>query len=317
MSISLQQGFIASLNVINFSMKRKIALIGPSTLMVSLPSKWAKKFNLKKGDEIEVTESDKSLVISTENDFSKKELEINVSSLDTMLYRLVGAVYKSGYEQVKIVFNTPNQLETIYDVLRKTCIGFEIIEQSKSYLIIKEISKPEHHEFENVLRRNFLFLLSVAKDSLESAKKQEFQELKNITLRDHNINKYSDFCRRILNKRNVYEFSKNAPLYCVIEQLEKIGDIYRDLCLHIFENEIKLDKSTLEIFEKVNGFLSDFYDLFYKFSFENLETFGTKRKDIKLLLDKRIEKDHHIRYLLNNIFSTTFDLNGALITYKL
>ena len=149
-------------------MKRKVARIGPSTLMISLPSKWAKKYGLKKGDELDILENNEKLIVSTQDEISKKELEINVSSLDLMLYRLIGAVYKSGYEQVKIVFNTPKQLETIYDVLRKTCIGFEIIEQSKNFIVIKEISKPEQQEFENVLRRNFLFLLSVANDSLDS-----------------------------------------------------------------------------------------------------------------------------------------------------
>ena len=296
-------------------MKRKIALIGPSTLMVSLPSKWAKKFNLKKGDEIEISENNEKLIISTENDLSSKQIEINVSSLDKMLYRLIGAIYKSGYEEVKIIFKDSKQLETIYDVLRKTCIGFEIIEQSKNSILIKEISKPEIHEFENVLRRNFLFLLSVAKDSLEASKKQDYPELKNIILRDHNINKYSDFCRRILNKRNISE-NKNAPLYCIVEQLEKIGDIYRDLCDYVSENKLKLEKSSLEICEKINELLLEFYELFYKFDFERLEQFGNKKEEIKILFNKSRTNDQ-INFLLNNILLTTADLNGALMTYKI
>ena len=298
-------------------MKRKIALIGPSTLMVSLPSKWAKKYNLKKGDEIDILENENNIIVSTQKEISQKEIEINVSSLDLMLHRFIGAIYKSGYEQVKLIFQDPKQLETIYDVLRKTCIGFEIIEQSKNFVIIKEISKPEHHEFENVLRRNFLFLLSVAKDSLEAIKKQDYQELKNITLRDHNINKYSDFCRRILNKRSVSEFSKNAPLYCIIEQMEKIGDLYRDICETTYENKLNLDKNTLELYERVNDFISNFYELFYKFNFENIEAFGKKRNEILRLLNNSKSENKHIQFLLNNIFKTTFDLNGVLMTYKL
>src|SRR3989344_2218139 len=298
-------------------MKRKIALIGPSTLMVSLPSKWAKKYNLKKGDEIDILENENNIIVSTQKDISQKEIEINVSSLDLMLHRFIGAIYKSGYEQVKLIFQDPKQLETIYDVLRKTCIGFEIIEQSKNFVIIKEISKPEHHEFENVLRRNFLFLLSVAKDSLEAIKKQDYQELKNITLRDHNINKYSDFCRRILNKRSVSEFSKNAPLYCIIEQMEKIGDLYRDICETTYENKLNLDKNTLELYSKINEFIYNFYELFYKFNFENIEAFGKKRNEILRLLNNSKSQNKHIQFLLNNIFKTTFDLNGVLMTYKL
>ncbi|MEK6936591.1 MAG: AbrB/MazE/SpoVT family DNA-binding domain-containing protein [Nanoarchaeota archaeon] len=298
-------------------MKRKIAQIGPSTLMISLPSKWAKKFDLKKGHEIDILEHNEKLIVSTQNETFKKELEINVSSLDIMLYRLIGALYKSGYDQVKIIFNNPKQLETIYDVLRNTCLGFEIIEQSKNFIIIKEISKIEHSEFENVLRRNFLFLLSVSLDSFEAAKKQDYDELKNITLRDHNINKYSDFCRRILNKRSLSE--KTPPLYHIIEQVEKIGDMYRDLCTYIQENKLKLNNETLNIYEQINFFLNSFYEAFYKFNLPNIEEFGQKRNEIKKLIEESLnsKQDKHILFYLNNIFNTIFDLNGALMTYHI
>ena len=158
-------------------------------------------------------------------------------------------------------------------------------------------------------------MLSVAKDSLEASKKQDYPELKNIILRDHNINKYSDFCRRILNKRNISE-NKNAPLYCIVEQLEKIGDIYRDLCAYVSENKLKLEKSSLDIFEKINELLLEFYELFYKFDFERLEQFGNKKEEIKILFNKSRTNDQ-INFLLNNILLTTADLNGALMTYKI
>ena len=296
-------------------MRRKIALIGPSTLMVSLPSSWAKKYNLKKGNEIEIEENQSRLIISTDKETAKKEITIDVSSLDTMLYRFIGAVYKSGYEQVKIIFKNPKQLETIYEVLRNTCIGFETVEQSKNYIIIKEISKPEKNEFENILRRNFLFLLSVAKDSLEMIKSQNFEELKNVILKDLQINKYSDFCRRLLNKRALTE--NNSALYCIVEQLEKIADMYRELCRYVYENNIKVEKEILEIYESINNFLSDFYGVFYKFDLEKIEGFGSRRNNILDLIRNSKPKDKNVLFYLNNIFTMTYDLNGVLMTYKI
>src|SRR3989344_5447007 len=296
-------------------MRRKIALIGPSTLMVSLPSSWAKKYNLKKGNEIEIEENQSRLIISTDKETAKKEITIDVSSLDTMLYRFIGAVYKSGYEQVKIIFKNPKQLETIYEVLRNTCIGFETVEQSKNYIIIKEISKPEKNEFENILRRNFLFLLSVAKDSLEMIKSQNFEELKNVILKDLQINKYSDFCRRLLNKRALAE--NISALYPFIEQLEKIADMYRELCRYVYENNIKVEKEILEIYESINNFLSDFYGVFYKFDLEKIESFGSRRNNILDLIRNSKPKDKNVLFYLNNIFTMTYDLNGVLMTYKI
>ena len=43
-------------------MKRKINAVGTGTLTVSLPNKWAQKYNLKKGDELNVAEEGGSLV---------------------------------------------------------------------------------------------------------------------------------------------------------------------------------------------------------------------------------------------------------------
>jgi len=43
-------------------MKRKVSQIGPATLMVSLPSKWAKQFGVKKGSELEIEEKGNKLL---------------------------------------------------------------------------------------------------------------------------------------------------------------------------------------------------------------------------------------------------------------
>ena len=45
-------------------MKRKVIQIADSTQLISLPRKWAQKFNIKKGDELEVEEHDNKIVVS-------------------------------------------------------------------------------------------------------------------------------------------------------------------------------------------------------------------------------------------------------------
>jgi len=44
-------------------MKRKIIKLGTATLVVSLPSKWTKKFNLKSGNDLELEEANSNLII--------------------------------------------------------------------------------------------------------------------------------------------------------------------------------------------------------------------------------------------------------------
>jgi len=47
-------------------MRRKLVKQGAATMMVSLPSKWVKDQKLKKGDEVEVSEAEGRLQITTE-----------------------------------------------------------------------------------------------------------------------------------------------------------------------------------------------------------------------------------------------------------
>ena len=47
-----------------YNMKRKIVQHGQSTLTLSLPSKWVKKNNIKKGQLLDVNVSEKGLLIS-------------------------------------------------------------------------------------------------------------------------------------------------------------------------------------------------------------------------------------------------------------
>ena len=48
-------------------MKRKIVQHGSSSLTVSIPYKWIQKYNLNKGDEINIEENGNSLILSSDN----------------------------------------------------------------------------------------------------------------------------------------------------------------------------------------------------------------------------------------------------------
>ncbi len=67
-------------------MRRKIIKQGHNTLTITLPSKWAKNFNLKSGDEIEIIERDNGLFLSTEKkqESNKVQIDINDMGLPTI-----------------------------------------------------------------------------------------------------------------------------------------------------------------------------------------------------------------------------------------
>jgi len=300
-------------------MRRKVARIGACTLMVSLPSKWVKANHIQKGDELTIDEKGHKLIIGGRG--SKKEkISLNVKNIPNILYRVIGALYKAGYDEIELFYDTPTELSIIQQQLGRTCIGFELVEQTKNRVVIKTISKSEVDEFNVVLRRCFLSLIAMSENSLEAIKNKDKELLEKVILSDDSINRYSDFCRRIINKEHDVG-GRRAPIYFITEQLEKVGDMYRDLSKYMVKKPFKLNKSILEVYEEINCFVNDFYEIYYSFDLKRMDSFILKKKEIKVKLEKCFAKANNkeikVLFYLNNVFSTTFDMNGALLTAKI
>lgn len=300
-------------------MKRKVIQLAGKTLVVSLPNKWAKKYGVKKGDEMEVEEEERKIVIKTKGEGEKAIKVLDVKETDIMLNRVITALYKAGYDEIELTYESPEQYSVIRDVINKTCMGFEIIRHGQRTILVKSLSELQPQEFDNILRRYFLTLLSSADDSLEYIKQGNLEGMKEIELRDYQINKYSDLCRRILNVKGLDVTKKTTTYYYICEDLEKIGDGYRDLMRFMIKNKIKkIDDTTINILVGLNRLLRLFYDLFYDFSLPKIEEFGKLAEKLKKDFSSRLEtnsaKDLKLNYYFYRIFSTIFDMNGSLIT---
>jgi phosphate uptake regulator len=300
-------------------MKRKVIQLAGKTLVVSMPNKWVKKYGVKKGDDVEVEEGERKLVVKVGGEGEKVVKVLDAKDLNLMLKRVTGALYKAGYDEIEITYYTPEQYSIIRDVLNKMCMGFEIVKHGQRTIHIKMLSDLHSQEFENILRRLFLSLLSSADDSLEYIKQANLNGMEEIILRDSVINKYSDFCRRVLNIQGYGDARKTTTYYHICEELERIGDSYSDLMKFMLDNKIKkLDPSTLNLISEINKYLRLYYELFYDFSLKALEYFGEVSEKIKKELDKRFESTSPAAIKINHhiykMFYLIFNMNGALIT---
>jgi phosphate uptake regulator len=301
-------------------MKRKVIQLAGKTLVVSLPSKWAKKYGVKKGEEIEVEQQEGKLIIkaATRGEQSATKTLV-VKEVNVMLNRIISGLYKAGYEEIEITYESPEQYRIIRDALNKTCMGYEVIRHGQKTLQIKNLSELHLEEFDNILRRLFLTLLSSADDALEYIKQGNLNGMRDIELRDQMINKYSDLCRRILNIRGLDTTKKTTTYYYICEELEKIGDGYRDLMRFMIKDKItKVNKETIELIMEINRFLRMLYELFYSFDLNKLEAAGefTEKlnKEFSSCFEAKSVKDLKLNFYLYRIFSMLFDINGSIIT---
>src|SRR3989344_3919364 len=93
--------------------KRKVVLHGPSTLTISLPTKWIKKHGVKKGDELEVEEFDKILKVSTDREYSPvRSIKVDLNNLsEDAIKSILAVLHKSGYDEIEVDFKDANTLK--------------------------------------------------------------------------------------------------------------------------------------------------------------------------------------------------------------
>jgi phosphate uptake regulator len=283
---------------------------------VALPISWIKENNLKKGDEIEITQEKNNLVISAQKHPEHKKIEIDISNAKPMIRRIIGATFKTGYDEVNIKFSSYEELKAVQELIREQFMGFEIINQSRDEIKIKNISEENLEEFNNVLRRFFLVVNHMASETASAIGKDDFKWLKNNTLIKIESDKFADYCRRGINK-NLQTELRLPPLYTIIEQLEKVVDRYKELCQYISENKIKTNKEIKEITKEVSIFQESFYNLFYRFEIKRVVELGKEKEKLQEQIDqlslRTSKKEVKILMLLDRILNLTFDLNGPLM----
>ena len=264
-------------------MGRKVAQIGPSTLMVSLPSKWVKQQKIKKGDEITVTERGNALILQQETSSSPPEaVTINLANMNTTVaWYYLTAAYRSGVEEIHIETPSPiikdeknKETKDTFAFIKSVVnsfIGIEIMRHANNICTLKEISSIKEDELETMQRRIFFSLTNTFEDILAAFAKKDKKALEYIFLHaDTNINKFSDYCLRILAKTG----NKHPTTYTSIIQLEEIGDALKHIAYHIMQKEgtkeeLQLLKELKEIFALVEKFYyTNSGDIFVNFEKE-------------------------------------------------
>lgn len=293
-------------------MRRRVILLGGKTYVLSLPSQWVKKYRIQKGEELELEEKQNSILIKTSKHKVVKDLEIDFRSLDKMIGRAVGALYKAGYSKIKVFYNGKEQLQKIENTLHRTCVGFEITKEEEDYVVIENITEIKPEEFENSLKRLF-FSLETSGNDLVNAKSDN--DFKRIIEKDAQINRLADFCRRVINSGEVVFIEKPSVDYYLVEQLERIGDLYKKIADDCLNKKVLLSGEFRSSLVEINKLFISYRNLFYDFKIEDFETFGKSVNSLRSKLEN-YKKSCGVIYL-GYLLDTIFDMNGALITRSL
>jgi phosphate uptake regulator len=281
-------------------MKRKLVKQGGSALTVSLPAKWIKKYSLKAGDEVDVEEKEKEIIIATEKGLSEKSRAVaDVSNMEEYILKIfITVCHKKGIDEIELRYDSPEVLKTIRNRL-DTLLGYEVVEQGETHCIIKNVSGDMDTEFDSLLRRSFLVNKNMFENISRALEKNDFSEAESILELEKTNNKLTNYCERILVKK-FYKGINSFVTYVIVWNIESIADDLRDLVKDIVSRKKKhnFSKEFLHSFRKVEELFGHYYDLFYSFSIDKLNKLKAEVVKLKEELLGLSAKDPFYPYLI-------------------
>ena len=316
-------------------MRRKVIRQGHNTFTLTLPIKWAKNMNLQAGTELDVSEQGGNLIVSALAVAPESTTtEVDISGLpNPLLWRFVSAAYRAGYGTIKIDFggiesDKDRLKEFSYDIadwfyrgelpkgrvsrlsaieaiqaLINRFVGVEITDQRQDYVIVSQLGEISYKEFDNALKRIFMVIISMGKDILKAIREDDLSVLKAIHMIDSNIDRFEDYCLRVLNLKGYEDYKKTSTIYATIFTLELVGDEYKRIAKHVIADKPKYGSGCLKFFNEINEQFESYFDLFYHFDRQKaIKVFETEDQltasVIKLLKnasDGENELLHHLK----------------------
>ncbi len=264
-------------------MKRKVIQLAGKTMVVSLPSKWVKSHNVKKGEEIDIEERGRELLLKTGAEPEVKRAEFDTRGQNERVIAWTSsALYKLGYDEIEFIYDDKRVINQLQQALKDFFVGFVVINQTKSRCTVKNISRESEEEFESTLRRAFLVTITMGENLSDAIKKKDDESVKSLLSLEKTNNQLTAFCERVLKKVGHSMPDKTIFYYVVAWNLEKVCDDYKYICQTLAEGggTASVNKDVAGFLDDVNGFLGGFYELFYRYDAERLLKFSGISKEL-------------------------------------
>lgn len=144
--------------------RRKVQLVGGTTLSISLPKTWATSAGVRSGDELEIeSEPDGTLTLRPHRaeTASVQRHRLDVRNLDArQVERRVLAIYLNGIDHLEIVAEgglPPPTVAALEQLVRRTN-GLEIVEQAPGRMVLQDMLDPQDID----IPRAFLRIYGIA-----------------------------------------------------------------------------------------------------------------------------------------------------------
>lgn len=181
---------------------RKVQKTGKSTLIVSLPKKWANENAIMGGSLLFISQSQNGdLILSSDKSEQDQIVKLDIGSkCGAPLIRDVIACYIAGYKAVEISSDqlTAMQKRDLHTVVNKL-IGPEILEETINKVVIHDLLSEEELPADRALKRMKNVVRSMIHDALSSLIKRNKELAMDVIQRDDDVDRLNLLIARQFN----------------------------------------------------------------------------------------------------------------------
>jgi len=300
-------------------MKRKVIKQANQAHTITLPIEWVRKNKINGKSELEVTESEKSLIITNKEGVEIKKAEIEVKNHNTRsVCRYINALYAKGVDEITIKAEKDISAK-ILKAFQNT-IGYALLSQKGNTFEIKDIGGANYSNLDEIFKRVFQMVLAFYEAAIKDIFGKEEETLESLEARDKEVNKFCLYLQRAINKMSYPDEIKGRTLFTYSFELEKIGDEIQRLWRTNIRKKPKKCEELKKLAEKSFEGLEKAFDFFYQFNHTRSEDLYLLRDNVRKESEKiRIVDKHTVRLIrrIVKIIEDAVDLSHLTLMINL
>ncbi len=256
---------------------RRVQLTGGSTLVVSLPSDWARGVGLGPKDEVHIVpQPDMSLLVipgTREEKIPEGVIEVNQNTNEEEVLRTFIAYYLAGFDVLRLKFKShPSEIRPhLKSLIRQKLIGVEIVEETQDTILTQCLHGHVDLPLKKALERMAIITSSMQIDAVKSLATGDAALAKEIIERDDEVDRFSHFIVRQLNlaihnRMMIQEIGLSTAQDCLnyrvmVKTIERIADHSAQIANSTISIEKKkIPPSLIEHIQKLAKLSNDVFE---------------------------------------------------------
>jgi phosphate uptake regulator len=207
---------------------------------MTLPKEWVEAEKIKKNDPIGVeVQPDGTLLVTkaTEREPLQRTKEFDLAGISesAYLFRLLIGAYISGFTTIIIRSKErfPPFVRMVVRDFTQMTIGQEVIEETDTAIIIKDLLNPTEMPFANTIKRMFVIAKAMHEDAITAIKTRNIALAADVTARDNDVDRLHWLIARqthmilsnvALSKKMGVSPNMAVHYYNISRIIERIGD---------------------------------------------------------------------------------------------